>query len=160
MEHIKNNIAEYRSLFESDLLPKGHKERFFQKMEGTSKQFYRKPYIYYIAAVMILAFIVATPIFNFKRVSNINEIAQNNYVSIINEKNADILSMIESLDALNKELVLSTLDQLVFEAVPFKDQIPQSIGIEQRAILEQRYYNPKIEGMNQLKNYVSQLLEL
>lgn len=170
MKDIKNIIKEERVLFESDLLPKGHKERFFQKMESewANKELFnsqRKPsksrlYKYYIAAAMVLAIIIISPLFKSNSSKDTQEIIVNNYVTIINEKSAVILSMIETLDPVNKEMIISTLDQLVFEAIPFGEQLPQNIDPEQRDILEQSYYNPKIEGMEKLKGYVSQLLEI
>lgn len=171
MEEIKNTIEENRGFFESDSLPKGHKERLFKKMESKitkregllnsqKKLLSNKSLKYYIAAAVVLAFIIISPLYKYNNSKGIEVIIGTNYVTIINEKSAVILSMIETLDPLSKEMVLNTLDQLIFEAIPFDEQLPQSIDPEQRNILEQSYYNPKLEGIEKLKGYVSQLLDL
>lgn len=176
MENIKNKIRENRSLFELDPLPKGHKERFLQKIENQESKSKRLVYkqkkelngkkehgkiiVYSLAAAVVLAFIIIPPMFNSFRSKSSLGIIETNYVAILNEKSAVISSMIETLDPINQEMVMSTLDQLVFEAIPFADQLPPSINREEKNRLEESYYYPKIEGMNRLKGYVAQLLEL
>jgi len=166
MEHIKNIIAENRSVFESDSLPQGHKRRFFRKIKKKVNSKDRllnsqsKLFIYSMAAAVALAFIIVLPLFKYNRSKSIENAIGNSYVAILNERNAVILSMIGPLDPLDRELVLNTLDQLVQEAIPFEEQLPQNMDWEQKDILAQRYYCPKIEGMEKLKEYVSQLLVL
>ena len=85
---------------------------------------------------MVLAIIIISPLFKSNSSKDTQEIIVNNYVTIINAKSAVILSMIETLDPVNKEMIISTLDQLVFEAIPFGEQLPQNIDSQQRDILE------------------------
>lgn len=160
MEHIKNIIDNNRDYFESGSLPVGHKERFLKKQRQSRLKANAKIISYSFAAAVILALIIIPPIFRNNSTTSYGDSISNSYIAKINEESDLILSMIKFLDTSNKEIVLNTLDQLVFEAIPFEEQLPYSLSREERELLEQTYYYPKIEGLERLKGYVAQLVEL
>ncbi|MFA7180163.1 MAG: hypothetical protein WC077_03290, partial [Bacteroidales bacterium] len=63
----------------------------------------------------------------------------------------------EGLDPINKAVVNSTLDQLVNEAIPFSNQIPENIPDKQMEEVLRSYYCPKIDGLERLSQYIKNI---
>jgi len=109
----------------------------------------------YAAAIIVL---ILTPLStNFHGIFQNKNIDSTYYESLISEKNLILLEMSEGLDPINKAVVNSTLDQLVNEAIPFSNQIPENIPDKQMEEVLRSYYCPKIDGLERLSQYIKNI---
>ncbi len=145
-EMIKDNIDS----FENAQIPQGHKERFLKKL-NSRRRVARREFIYRIAAAFLIFAGVSVPW--------IIGGDSDSYLAKIERESSLVYTMAEKLDPVNKHMVINTLDQLVTEAVPFADQLPDNLDSKTRREMKKRYYSPKIEGIDKLKGYVSELLD-
>lgn len=157
MEEIKKIIDNSRSELENFEIPFGHKERFFDKFESQNSRLLWKKRVKYLYAAAIIVLILTPLSTNFHGIFQNKNIDSTYYESLISEKNLILLEMSEGLDPINKAVVNSTLDQLVNEAIPFSNQIPENIPDKQMEEVLRSYYCPKIDGLERLSQYIKNI---
>ena len=151
METINDMIKNNREMFESNQLPKGHKDRFLRKVARKKVAAKREFVLKVAAAVLIFAAVSVPWIFNGTQ--------SGSYLATLQKESSELYLMAEQLDPLNRDLVINTLDQLTTEAVPFADQLPDNLDRKTATRMQKEYYGPKIDGVGRLRGYVSDLLE-
>lgn len=159
MDNLKQLIEENREIFENGELPTGHKKRFLDKI-NRNKIIKRDSLriTLYLCAASVTAFLIIAP-FIIKDNTEIGcPDGLADYKSILKNRSSQIYLMADKLDSYNKDIVINTLDELVNEAIPFEDQLPQELDNTIRIQLSQQYYCPKIEGVEKLRGYVTELL--
>ncbi len=156
MKDLKEIIEMGRDEFESSDMPSGHKERFLLKLNHSKAN--KRKVIYYLVAAAILAFLVLTPLYftSGEAIECPDGLAD--YKTLLNEKSAKIYLLADKLEPNEKDMVMNTLTELVNETVPFENQLPPEMGESERSQLKQQYYCPKIQGVERLGKYVSQLI--
>jgi len=163
MDELKNFIDNNRDDFENEMLPENHKERFLSKLnkernfEFRTRRFMRVSF--YFTAASVLLFLVLTPILYINKIYKSRDLNVSDYIGILDERKVEITKMADNLNPQEKDMVLNTLDQLTFEAVPFDSQLSDDVKNGERGDLIKQYYSPKIEGINKLEKYVTQLIE-
>ncbi len=162
MDDLKKFIDENKEDFDRENLPDFHKDRFFLKLqkerEAARRRYIIKRVRYYFAAASIAAFLILTPLLYWNRVYTSHVLDAADYIGMLEEKSESVSKMAKNLNPQDKNMVLSTLEQLTFEAVPFETQLSADIRNGERKDLVKRYYSPKIEGVDKLRKYVKQLL--
>lgn len=157
MDRLKEIIKDSNPESESIMLPEGHKERFFKKLydrrAGREELRQLKTYLAIAAA---LSFIIVAPLIKIS-ISNKESAYEIGYKGLVEEKISKLQSMAVHLDPFNQSIVLSTLEQLTYEAVPFEDQLPEVIDSQKRMEYENRYYKSKLEGVERVDQFISQL---
>ena len=161
MDELKNFTDNFRDEFEKEALPENHKVRFMLKLNreqrrGMSSNRYRQV-MFYFAAASIVLFLVLTPVLYLNKVYNDRTLDISDYIGMLEERSETVTKIAESLNSQDKAVVLSTLDQLTFEAVPFESQLPQEIVNGERKELIKSYYTPRIKGVDELEKYAKQL---
>lgn len=164
MDELKDFTGKFRDEFENEPLPENHKERFILKLKKEQKRTinsYRKRQImFYSAAASVAIFLLLTPIININRFFTKDKMDVSDYTGILEDRSESVMKIAESLNSQDKAMVLSTLDQLTFEAVSFESQLPAGIVNGERRELIKNYYAPKIEGVDKLEEYARQLKSL
>ena len=151
METINDMIKNNREMFENDQLPEGHKDRFLKKV-ARKRLASKREFVYKVAAAFLIFAAVTLPWV-------LNDTQSGSYLATLERESSALYIMAEKLDPLNREMVISTLDQLTSEAVPFADQLPDNLDRKTTISKNKEYYGPKIDGVGKLRGYVSELLE-
>ncbi len=161
MDELKNFIDINREEFEKDILPANHKERFISKlhksMKAEARSYRIKKVNFYLAAASVTLFLILTPLLYLNKIHKNRTLDVTDYIGIIKDNSATVTKMAETLNPLEKEMVLNTLEELTFEAIPFDSQLSDDVKNGERGELLKMYYSPKIEGIEKLKKYVAQL---
>jgi len=161
MDELKQFIEDNREGFENENLPEYHEDRFFSKLQNEHRREIRtynyRRFSYYFAAASVVLLLFLTPMLYFNMVYNKRSLDVADYIGILKERSVEITAMAGKLNSSDKDMVLNTLDQLTFEAVPFDSQLSDDIRNGERHDMIKSYYAPKIEGVDKLKQYVTQL---
>jgi archaellum component FlaC len=112
---------------------------------------------FYLAAASVTLFLILTPLLYLNKIHKSRTLDVTDYIGIIKDNSATVTKMAETLNPLEKEMVLNTLEELTFEAIPFDSQLSEDVKNGERGELLKMYYSPKIEGIEKLKKYVAQL---
>ncbi|MEN6619845.1 MAG: hypothetical protein ABFC28_10220 [Rikenellaceae bacterium] len=162
MDELKNFTENFRDDFEKESLPENHKERFILKLKREQKRDVVShktiQFMFYFAAASIALILILTPTLYLSKVYKNRALDSSDYVGVLEKRSQTITTMAESLTPQEKAIVLSTLDQLTFEAVSFESQLPECIKDGEREILIKSYYTPRIEGVDKLEKYTCQLI--
>jgi hypothetical protein len=158
MDKIKEFITSNKVLFENDPLPQGHRERFLKKAEK-QKIINTKMNVVRFVSLAAILMLLASPLIFLHKQEVICNGSQVDYNTIILEQAYEIKKLSEQLNQIDKDMVIGTLDQLVTEAVPFEEQIPDYIADKDRIVLQESYYYPRIDGIRRLREYVTDLLD-
>ncbi|NCB19936.1 MAG: hypothetical protein EOM61_10000 [Bacteroidia bacterium] len=158
MGNIKEFISSNKNLFENDPLPQGHRERFMKKAEK-QKTSISKMRIIRVVSLAAILMLLASPLIFLHKQEVICNGSQVDYNTLIQEQAYEIKKLSEQLNQMDKDLVIGTLNQLVTEAVPFEEQLPDYLLEKERRMLQDSYYCPRIEGIKRLKDYVADLLD-
>ncbi|OFY45032.1 MAG: hypothetical protein A2X18_13925 [Bacteroidetes bacterium GWF2_40_14] len=157
MDELKNFTDKFREEFENDPLPQNHKERFMLKLKRDSRRNVNsnrnRQIMFYFAAASVALFLIFTPVININKFFNKGKMDVSDYTGILEDRSKSVVKLAESLNPNDKAMVLSTLDQLTFEAVSFESQLPEGIVNGERTELIKNYYAPKIEGVDKLEEY-------
>ncbi|MFA5850844.1 MAG: hypothetical protein WC833_13320 [Bacteroidales bacterium] len=157
MDELKKFTERFRDDFENDPIPQNHKERFISKLNKEQRRnifsYRRREIMFYLAAASVALFLILTPVININRFFNKGKLDISDYTGILEERSESVIKIAESLNPKDKAMVLSTLDQLTFEAVSFESQLPEGIVNGQRRELIKNYYSPRIEGVDKLEDY-------
>jgi len=160
MDDLRQFIEENRSDFELESLPGGHKMRFERKISS----FGRRRRMYYVvgaAAAIILA--VMVPIISVidgdKQSDNITAMVFE-YERIIGVRATELYQKAVQLDSQNQYIVINTVDQLLYEAIPFVEQIPDELSSMEKEQIFRDYYTAKLDGFDAVSAYVGELLEI
>ncbi|HBZ26387.1 MAG TPA: hypothetical protein DEO54_09185 [Rikenellaceae bacterium] len=159
MDNLKQLIENNREIFENEELPVGHKERFLKRV--LADKVVVRDYLrvaLYLCAASVVAFLILTPFILKDSVENGCPDGLADYKSVLKSRSSEVYLMADRLDSYNKDIVINTLDELVNEAIPFEDQLPMELDKITKSQLSQQYYCPKINGVEKLRGYVSQLL--
>lgn len=160
MNNLKNFIDENREGFENENLIPGHKERFLSKTGKMRKNetALRVSFGRIAWAAAIITLLVAIPLLvKDKPKSSQIDVS---YAQIIQEKSREISKLALTLNPTDQNAVMTTLSQLEFESIPFKDQLPESLTEKEKNDFIESYYKPKIEGINKLERYIAQLTRI
>ncbi|MFA6334862.1 MAG: hypothetical protein WCX48_04800 [Bacteroidales bacterium] len=161
MEELKNFIDNNRGDFENENLPEFHKKRFLLKLQKEHRVERRKYATgrirFYLAAASVTLLLILTPLLYLNRAYTNRALDASDYIVLLEERSESITKMAEKLNPQEKNMVLCTLEQLTFEAVLFDSQLSDDVSNGERNELVKRYYSPKIEGVDKLKKYVTQL---
>lgn len=149
MEKLENMIKDNREAFENVKLPEGHKDRFLRKVAGKKRAARREMVLKIAAAFLIFAAVSIPWIYN----------DSNGYLAKIERESNEVYNLAQQLDPLHKDMVINTLEQLTTEAVPFIDQLPENLDNKTVKMMKREYYGPKIEGIEKLHGYVTELLQ-
>ncbi len=152
MEELKDIIKENPQVFEQGDLPEGHRERFLMKVAQQSKRPLYRRFNYKVAAVITLFILVTGQVL-------LNSFSSKDYGRILEQQSIKVQNLAQQLDPFQRDMVQGVIDQLVMEAIPLRDQLPQELSKREVRRIKESYYTPKIEGMNQLRNYVAEMLE-
>ena len=160
MDDLKQFIDENRGDFEEELLPSGHKMRFERKISSAG----RRRRIYYVvgaAAAIILAVIIpmVSIMDNDKQSDDISAMIFE-YERIIGLRATELYQKAVQLDSRNQDIIISTVDQLLFEAIPFVEQIPAVLSNEEKEQIFRDYYTAKLSGFDMVSTYIGELSEI
>ncbi len=157
MDELKKITGKYREEFENEPLPENHKQRFMLKLKREkrrlNKSYWNKQVMFYLVAASVALFLILTPVVNINRFFNKGKTDIGDYTGILEDRSESVIKIAESLNPRDKAVILSTLDQLTFEAVSFESQLPESIEKGERNELIKNYYSPRIEGVDKLEKY-------
>ncbi len=145
MDNLKNFIDNNRGAFEENRLPLGHKMRFYVRGGADMKK-------YLIAAAILVLGIVSPVLYNsyFKN-------GPEKYKEILKEREGQITVMAASMGERDKKNILMVLDQLVKEAIPLEEQLPESLTGDTKNEIISNYYKTKIEGADKLLAYAESI---
>jgi len=164
MDELKNFTDKFRDEFENDPLPENHKDRFISKLKREERRKFnssrKREIMFYLTAASVALFLLLTPLLNVNRFITKGKMDISDYTGILEDRSESVMKIAESLSPNDKAMVLSTLDQLTFEAVSFESQLPSGIVNGERRELIKNYYTPKIEGVDKLEKYALQLKKL
>lgn len=157
MDELKNFTNKFREEFENDPLPQNHKERFRLKLKRDKRRninsYRNRQIIFYLAAASVALFLLLTPVININRLLNKGKSDVSDYTGILEDRSENVIKIAKALNPQDKAMVLSTLRQLTFEAVPFESQLPEGIVNGERKELIKNYYTPRIAGVDKLEEY-------
>ncbi len=157
MDELKKITDDFREEFENEPLPENHKQRFMLKLEkerrGYNNSVRKRQILFYLAAASVALFLILTPIVNINRFFSKDKLDISDYTGILEDRSESVMKIAESLSPNDKAMVLSTLDQLTFEAVSFESQLPDGIVNGERREMIKNYYSPRIEGVDKLEEY-------
>jgi hypothetical protein len=157
MDEFEKFIKDHRGEFDRREPLDGHEERFYSKAVLIRSARAKRLRRYSLAAVAaVFAIIVATPFLHKNMIINRSFDAYD-YNTIIGEKERVIKNLAEKLENSDRLSVLNTLEQLTGDAVPFESQIPEYLNAREKKKLMKKYYEPKIEGVEKLIEYVSEI---
>lgn len=179
MKELEQYIKENRSAFDEGNLPIGSKERFMRKLHVSGekekdsenkmdtmvktgenplksnkiKSIDFKPIIKVlgnIAAVFILAFFIS----HFSKEEQAS--TEPDYPSLMVELGNKIISLNKESDQQTTEQMIKAMDDIIFEAIPLADQLPDEISEEEKARILREYYKRKNEGLKKIKTFLAQ----
>lgn len=148
--NIEEYIKENREVFNEGTLPQGHHKRFLEKLQAQENKHAKKQRTFTLltrtllsaAAVFLLAFIIGELSGNKK---------EKDYLALMLQEEEEVIQLISQADPFTGELMLNALENITFEAIPLKEQLPQEISDTQRKEILQAYYKQKTEGIQEIK---------
>ena len=157
MDEFEKFIKDHREKFDLSEPFDGHQKRFNSKaLLIRSVRAKRLRRYSLVAAAVVFAIIVVTPFLHKNMIINRSFDAYY-YNIIIGEKERVVKKLAERLEHSERLSVLNTLEQLTGDAVPFESQIPEYLNDREKKKLMKKYYEPKIEGVEKLIEYVSEI---
>lgn len=163
MQNLEQFIKESREAFHTGELPQGHKTRFSEKLRKASAERKRRHVlntmvriILPVAAVFVIAFIIDN------RSARIIDFLENRYTYKINyallmaDEERQVLELMKETDPFTGRQLMMALENITFEAIPLKDQLPAELPEKQKKEIMNEYYRQKTEGIQQIKDYLIQ----
>jgi len=156
MDNLKKFIDENRGGFESELLPGGHKIRFGRRLSSLRNRRYMM-YISGAAASIIVLVMIPLAAITGGRADTTTALVKK-YEKMIDLKVAELHQRASTLDPHNKDVIMSIIDQLTYEAIPFSEQIPAGLNSEEKGTIFDHYYSAKLDGFDTIDAYIGELL--
>ena len=160
MDNLRQFIDESRSDFETESLPSGHKMRFERKVSSAG----RRRRVYYIAgaaaAIILAVMIPMASIMDSDKQSDDISAMVFEYERIIGLRATELYQKAVHLDSRNQDIIINTVDQLLFEAIPFTEQIPAELSREEKEQIFRDYYTAKLNGFDMVNSYLGELSEI
>lgn len=150
--NIEQYIRENRARFNEGPLPRGHQQRFLEKLQATeqkqvqirrSSKFIRV--ILSAVAVVTLALLLPLAF----------PTAQKDYMALMAEEEEAVIQLISRSDSFTRQQMTLALESITFEAIPLQEQLPEEIPAEQQQKILQTYYKQKVEGIQKLKDFLT-----
>ena len=158
MDSLKQFIEENRSSFESEQLPSGHKMRMERKISSVRNRRFAIRITGVAAAIILAAIIPISTIMNNK-VDSITAMIWE-YEGEIESRATELYQKAVQVDSHHQDIIIGTIDQLIYEAIPLSDQIPAGLNNERRREIYEEYYKTKLEGFDMINAYIGELLEI
>ncbi len=154
MKHLENYIAEKKELFDNELLPTGHKERFMEKLRKEElKKNGRKNIFAIVTKIILPAAAVFAIAFIIENISGNN--SDRDYLSLMEKEEQEVLKLVRNMDTFSGDQIISALENITFEAIPLKDQLPAELPEKCRERILNNYYKQKTEGIREIKQYLT-----
>lgn len=155
MENLEQYIKENREAFDNGVLPEGHRMRFLKRIDKRKGQ--NVKYLYTalaaIAAVLIFAVIVYRPSSDDMEFSNR---AESEYAVLVTSLENDILDLSKKCDKKVAKEAIKAFKNIIFEAIPLSEQLPEELSDIERARILRKYYKEKTDGLNRIKCYLAE----
>lgn len=153
MQNLEQFIKENREAFHTGEIPQGHKARFSEKLRKAAAERKRKHVfntmariILPVAAVFIIAFIIDN------RYSSRNT----NYALLMADEERQVMELMKETDPFTGKQLMTALENITFEAIPLKDQLPEELPEKQKKEIMNEYYRQKTEGIQKIKDFLIQ----
>lgn len=163
MQDLEQYIKENKDLFHRDRLPEGHKERFMKKLQNASPGREKSNIfntvvriILPVAAVFVIAFIIDN------RSARIIDFLENrytyttNYALLMADEERQVIELMKETDPFTGRQLMMALENITFEAIPLKDQLPAELSEKEKRQIMNNYYKQKTEGIQQIKDFLIQ----
>jgi len=161
MDNLKQFIDENRGDFEMESLPSGHKMRFERRISSAGRLRRRIYYITGAAAAIILAVMVPlTSVTNGDEQLDPITAMVFEYERTIGLKATELYEKAVQLDDHNQEIIINTIDQLLYEAIPFVEQIPAGLSNEEKEKIFRDYYTTKLNSFDTVSACIGELMEI
>lgn len=162
MENLEKYIQDNLEQFNSGEMPKGHQERFLEKLEALQtreqhtaprpRQLLGRRSIFTAsaaaAAIIIALFVTLQPSDNKEQyILGIQEVAQEMYM-----EEAQLLQMFTE----EEQYMINSIKSITEEAVPLADQLPDELSPEKRAEILREYYKAKTAELKRIKTLYAQ----
>lgn len=163
MLNLEQFIKENREAFHTGEIPQGHKARFSEKLRKASAERKRKHVfntmariILSVAAVFVIAFILDN------RSARIIDFLENrytyttNYALLMADEERQVMELMKETDPFTGKQLMTALENITFEAIPLKDQLPDELPEKQKKEIMNEYYRQKTEGIQKIKDFLIQ----
>lgn len=155
MKNIEQYIRENLYLFNNTEPPQGHKGRFAQKLSKIQNRpcgnitlprnhsimvYHLSRVAISVAAVLIFVFTVQIPTKDDTK-------AHPDPISLLAQQEELVMEMIKKSNTYMAQQMANAVDNIMFEAIPLSELLPQELSIDQRNTILQNYYNTKAEGI-------------
>lgn len=152
MQNLEQFIKENGELFHTGEMPQGHKARFAEKLRKASPERRRRHFfntmariILPVAAIFLIAFFID------------NRSAHNtNYALLMADEERQVMKLMKETDPFTGRQLMMALENITFEAIPLKDQLPNELPEKQKKEIMNDYYRQKTEGIKKIKDFLIQ----
>ena len=152
MDRLRTYIEDNRSEFDSAPLPLGSKERFMAKTIKRRRVWLRFAGIPAAAAAVAAAVIMTMQ--NDER-HNVTRMIER-----MTDCEVQIMAMVENTYPDDFEAVSNTIRSITFEAIPLSSLLPDELPAQERVRILEEYYGQKIEALERVKSYYTNIDEL
>lgn len=169
MKDLEQYIKENKELFNDGELPMGHHTRFhlkLQEQKPTKKQ--KTVTLTYKTATAIILSVAALFIITFilgdlskkesAKTISVTIMSPDIYSQKMKHAENEVIELSKQLNERTEEQVLTTLENITFEAIPLAEQLPKELSDTERAKILQDYYKQKTEGIKKIKRFLAQEL--